>query len=320
MKIKRKRFRLDISLDKVLSFFRVSKYKKLNLEIFLENNFNFNIAFICFIRKRPSDDFKFVFNFVTSWLWFFIGLIDYRLWDYYTDKPIYVSYDEYNEICKSRTSKPKYKYRKEKTKWFMNSKYLKIYNHNFLNDVFGRTLDVAFYKIPIYFKFQYGFDPFSSFCLGFDINPNENYKGYPWYNFQITLFSIMFKIEFGKNTIMREENLFDIKDFIALVNAKADLYMESNNQNVIEYLVNSNRYNYLKEAIKLIDINKFDKVELLTDILLNSYSSKKCFDLVLNSIDEIDIKELSEIIKDYGKEHYNQVWLNDVIQKFNLEI
>ena len=119
---------------------------------------------------------------------------------------------------------------------------------------------------------------------------------------------------------MREENLFDIKDFIALANAKADLYIESNNQNVIEYLVNSNRYNYLKEAIKLIDINKFNKVELLTDILLNSYSSKKCFDLVLNSIDEIDIKELSETIKDYGKEHYNQVWLNDVIQKFKLEI
>jgi hypothetical protein len=60
--------------------------------------------------------------------------------------------------------------------------------------------------------------------------------------------------------------------------------------------------------------------ELLSDILLNSYSSKKCFDLVLNSIDEIDIKELSETIKDYGKEYYNQVWLNDVIQKFKLEI
>ena len=119
---------------------------------------------------------------------------------------------------------------------------------------------------------------------------------------------------------IRQENLFDIKDFITLANAKSDLYIESNNQNVIEYLVNNNRYNYLKEAIKLIDINKFDKVKLLTDILLNSYSSKKCFDLVLNSIDEIDIKELSEIIKDYGKEYYNQVWLNDVIQKFKLEI
>ena len=55
--------------------------------------------------------------------------------------------------------------------------------------------------------------------------------------------------------------LFDIKDFIALANAKADLYIESNNQNVIEYLVNSNRYNYLKEAIKLIDINKFNKTK-----------------------------------------------------------
>ena len=85
MKFKRKKFRLDISFDKVLSFFRISKYRNLELEIFLENNFNFNIAFSCFIRKRPSDDFKFVFNFVTSWLWFFIGLIDFRLWDDYTD-------------------------------------------------------------------------------------------------------------------------------------------------------------------------------------------------------------------------------------------
>ena len=88
---------------------------------------------------------------------------------------------------------PKYRYRKEKTKWFLNTRYLKIYNHNFLNDIFGRTIDLAFYKIPLYFKFQYGFDPLASFDLQFDIMPNKNYKGYPWFSFKITLFSLSAK-------------------------------------------------------------------------------------------------------------------------------
>ena len=111
MKIKKKRFRVDISLDKVLSFFRVSKYKKLDLEIFLEKEFNFNFNFICFIRKRPMDDFKFVFNFATSFLWFFIGLLDCRLWDNFSDKPVDLNYEEFEKLQENQKGKAKYKYR-----------------------------------------------------------------------------------------------------------------------------------------------------------------------------------------------------------------
>ena len=318
MKIRKKKFRLEASFEKILLFFRLSKHKGFEIEFYFKNEFNFNSEFKCFITKRPSDDWKCAFEFENSFLYLSIGLIDYRLWDEYSDRPINVSYQKYNEMYKNYTGKSKYKYRTEKTKWFLNTKHLKIYNHNFLNDIYGRTIDLAFYRIPLYFKFGYGFDPIKSFDFQLDIVPNKNYIGYPWFCFKITLFSLLLKFEFGKNTVMREENLFNYNDFIRLANSGADLYLESNNFTIIDYLAYHNRYEYLKEVLKRVDINKFDKVELLTSILFVSPLCEKCFDLVLNAIDEIDTEQLKAKIRE-NKAFCKEVYLKKIVQKFKLE-
>ena len=104
MKIRKKKFRLEVSFEKILLFFRLSKHKSFEIEFYFKNEFGFNSELKCFVVKRPSDDWKCAFEFENSFLYLSIGLIDYRLWDEYSDKPIDVSYQKYNEMTKGKSS------------------------------------------------------------------------------------------------------------------------------------------------------------------------------------------------------------------------
>lgn len=80
-----------------------------------------------------------------------------EIWDEHTDKP--VTWEEYEKLPKKREGKPKYKSRRQgKEKWYFSSKFLKLFNLDFLNDPYGITIDLLV-SFPIYTSVQLGNHP-----------------------------------------------------------------------------------------------------------------------------------------------------------------
>lgn len=68
---------------------------------------------------------------------------DDREWDFHTDN--YITWQEACKLPEKREGKPKFKFRNwRKQKWYFSSKYLNVYNLDFLNDPYGVTIEFLY--------------------------------------------------------------------------------------------------------------------------------------------------------------------------------
>lgn len=292
---KNKLFHLLYDNEELLIWGRFSKFK--NWEIQINNSFcnkkELSIEATSF--KRLWGDFVFIFQFSLLFIWGTFVITDVRIWDFFTDKP--VSYQEMENLEKiKRIGKTKYKYRKIKEKWFYNSKFLKLYNRNFLNDPYGITVDIAFFPLLLYTLLQVGFHQRYNFCIAINFNLSETK---PLIEFEVCLFSLFFKFEFGKNTVVRKANLKYISDFENLIKHSANPYLlTDSDEDIIQLQIQLKNLDYIKTVLSKIDITKLDTNEILIDCMFRDCYASKIFDLLLDKVPQFTNWEEVESYKD----------------------
>lgn len=278
---KNRLFHLSYSNGELLIWGRFSKFK--NWEIQINNSYcnkkELSVEATSF--KRLWGDFVFIFQFSLLFIWGTFVITDVRIWDFFTDKP--VSWQEMENLDKiKRIGKPKYKYRKIKEKWFYNSKFLKLYNRNFLNDPYGITVDIAFFPLLVYTLLQVGFHQRHNFCIAINFNLSETK---PLIEFELCLFSLFLKFEFGRNTVIRKANLKHISDFENLIKHSAKPYLlTDSDEDIVQLQIERKNLAYLNTVLKHIDITKLDTNEILIDGMYKEFYNAEIFDLLLNNI------------------------------------
>lgn len=292
---KNRLFHLSYSNDELLIWGRFSKFK--NWEIQINNSYcnkkELSVEATSF--KRLWGDFVFIFQFSLLFIWGTFVITDVRIWDFFTDKP--VSWQEMENLDKiKRIGKPKYKYRKIKEKWFYNSKFLKLYNRNFLNDPYGITVDIAFFPLLVYALLQVGFHQRHNFCIAINFNFSETK---PLIEFELCLFSLFLKFEFGRNTVIRKANLKHISDFENLIKHSAKPYLlTDSDEDILQLQIERKNLAYIKTILSKIDITKLDTNEILIDGMYKEFYNAEIFDLLLNNISQFTNWEEVENSKD----------------------
>lgn len=104
-----------------------------------DKTFGFDIAY--YKRVLAHTNFESQLSFGIPNIRF--GIYDDREWDFHTDN--YITWQEFCKLPEKREGKPKFKFRNwRKQKWYFSSKYLNVYNLNFLNDPYGVTIEFLY--------------------------------------------------------------------------------------------------------------------------------------------------------------------------------
>lgn len=171
-----------------------------------------------------------------------------------------------------------------------------MYNRNFLNDPYGITVDIAFFPLLLYTLLQVGFHQRYNFCIAINFNLSETK---PLIEFEVCLFSLFFKFEFGKNTVVRKANLKYISDFENLIKHSANPYLlTDSDEDIIQLQIQLKNLDYIKTVLSKIDITKLDTNEILIDCMFRDCYASKIFDLLLDKVPQFTNWEEVESYKD----------------------
>lgn len=206
---------------------QIGKYKAwdFSLDMHGENS----LTFTSYIGRYAAHTLWFLEFSIFNLIYFQFDFYDNREWNYYTGKRVYISTEEeYNQLLDNpNNKKPVYKERKKKAKWYYNSQFLKVYNFDFLNNPWGLTIDWAWFPTLFYTKFSFGVDKKYWFNINFDLNKEQN-NGTTGLTLKanLSLFSRFIEFEIGRNTVLREANLYHAEDFLTLINHGANPNMQ----------------------------------------------------------------------------------------------
>lgn len=258
------------------------------------------------ICKRFVSHVVYNFEYSLGPLWAHFEIYDVREWDDHTDKPML--WEEYEKLPEHRDGKPKFKYRKIKEKWYFLSKYLKIYNLDFLNDSYGITIDFSAFPLLIYTMIQVGISNFKYFNIAFEANFLQ--IG-PKFVFEICLFSFFIKFEVGKNTVVRKANLKRPEDFNNLIKIFANPYLTDGWHNILQYQIQRKNKKYIENILEKIDVNKFHTDEIIIGAMYNDEYRSEIFDLLLENINKFanweDIEQNRDIYHPEAIEKLNKL-------------
>ncbi len=153
--------------------------------------FGFEITY----NKRVFAHRKALLEVMLGSLNFDFRIEDDREWDYYADK--FITWEDYCKLPEKREGKPKIKYRKRgKEKWYFSSKFLKLYNLDFLNDPYGITVEVSHFPILYCSILQFGKNLKCS--TGLKINFIKTPQGIGC-DFEISLLGYFMKLKIQKD-------------------------------------------------------------------------------------------------------------------------
>lgn len=141
---------------------------------------------------------------------FSFRLNDDREWDCHTDK--FITWEGYCKLPeKSRYDKPKFKYRKQgKQRWYFSSKYLKLYNLDFLNDPYGLTAEFSGFPKLFCVIVQFGKNQYCSSGLKINITKTQKEIGC---NFEVSLLGWFLGFKFQKNKFTVFTQIIDSDKF-----------------------------------------------------------------------------------------------------------
>lgn len=256
--------RFSFSKNDIIISGKLSKYRNWELQIdkdlAIENDISFSI---CFYKRLFADLVSTIEINLGKFFWSAFVVNDTRIWDNHTDKAI--PYDEYIKLSEKREGKPKYKERRlNKEKWYYSSKFLKLYNTNFLNDPYGIIIDFACFPIPIYFSLQIGNHLRHKFCLGFNINKTP--KGFVCET-ELCLFGYFIEFQIGENTVIRNANVKYIEDFnrlsskasISDIKALLEKQIERKNLEYVKAIVHSNcAFKYQEDSDEFLILASYE--------------------------------------------------------------
>lgn len=276
MKFILKKIKIFIHKDNVIIWGNLSKFKNWELQIdkSLSNSDNIHIS-ICGFKRLFAD---LVFACEANLGKFFWGnfiVTDTRIWDSHTDKPI--TWEEYKNLPEKREGKAKFKFRKTgKEKWYYSSKFLKLYNLDFLNDPNGITIDFSFFPFLMFVSMQLGNHPRHSSCLSFNIGKTP--VGFIA-EVEFCLFGYFLEFKIGENTFTRNANLEYVEDFQRLIAMGKNLYIE----NLLEKQIERKNLVYIQAII-----NEVPELYLISDKVLilaayNDFFKKDIFDFLIKN-------------------------------------
>lgn len=195
--------KISVRKNGVIARGRLSKFRNWKLQVdksFAESGY-ISFSICCFKRLFADLVCACEFN-LEKFLWATFVVTDTRIWDSHTDKPI--TWEEYEKLPERREGKPKFKFRKAgKEKWYYSSKFLKLYNLDFLNDPFGITVELIWFSFFLFTSLQLGHHPRHNFCLSFDIcKTSVGFVG----EIEICLFGLfaILKVQKNKNAIFTQ--------------------------------------------------------------------------------------------------------------------
>lgn len=281
-----------------------TKYKKYEIQI--NSRFGrwslYHIS--SFISKRILSHTVWQIEYSLGPYWANFNIYDIREWDYHTG--MLMEWSEYEKLPEHREGKPKYKERKEKEKWYFSSKFLKIYNLDFLNDPYGITIDFAWFPLLIYSLIQVGIHPRNRFNISFEADFSQ--IG-PKVEFEICLFSVFLNLQLGKNIVVRKPNLKRPEDFNALIKYFANPYISDGSCNILQLQIQRKNKKYIENVLEKIDVSKFDTDEIIIHAMYKDWYRSEIFDLLLEKINKFDNWE--------DIEQYSDCYNNDAITKLN---
>lgn len=210
-----------------------------------------------------------------------LGHIHYlEEYDEHTDKYYYGEYNKETnkfEVYKDEKLTEPYIFsepRKEVYKEFYSTKWMRIYNKNWLNCLYGRTLEFA---LPYLYYLKIGFKrPFDEWnWLGFTFDINFENKFLTILSFM--LFKHELKIIISKNSLHRKSNIFSNHAIDRYVQLKRNYTNKLDNYNKelgspFDILINYNKSAQLKHIIPFLDFKDY-----LTKRCFDRYSSKYNF-------------------------------------------
>lgn len=176
-------------------FGHISRYKCWEFERWMnpqnEKRLGFEISYVI----RVLDHYIFYLNLSIGSYNIRFELFDNREWDAHTDK--FITWQDYCKLPEKREGKPKIKYRKRgKEKWYFSSKYLKLYNLDFLNDPYGITVEVSHLPILFCSILQFGKNLYCNTGLKFNFIKTPQGLGC---DFEISLLGYFIKLKIQKN-------------------------------------------------------------------------------------------------------------------------
>lgn len=220
------------------------------------------------------------------------------------------------------------KERRKKYKEFYFSKFIKIYNNNYLNKPYGRTIELVLpfnhylklgfnhqhfynYKNETNIEFAFNFDKGSSWC-------DKNC----YVRFNLSAFKHYFKIVLGKNTINRYSVIHSDKSLAKITTKEFD-------ENVLNRLFKNEIEPYqtwiFKKIVKMgINLSKLDFDDLIYNLAFKHNYHKATLDYMLQVaqnnnarlyfLDENETKSNADIIKSL-KEELSSDFTNEVLEQ-----
>lgn len=301
---------------------KLSKYRAFELQItraFADWK-NLHIS-ICSYKRLFTDLVLTIEISLFGITWLCFSVVDNRVWDSHTDKAI--TYEEYVKLPDKREGKPKFKFRKQgREKWYFSSKFLKLYNLDFLNNPYGITFDIAWFPLPIYSALSAGYHPSHNFCFGLKVS-----LLYPQsINLEICLFGYYIELELGRNVIYRKANCKHIEDFYRLftTSKKEDFkelleyqILRKNLIFVSEIIKNTNIFNYtdISDELLILASDKDTFKKDIFELLLKNCRYFNAWDEIINNVKFYNPYAL-EKLKNFSSNTLTQIIGSDNIFKY----